>query len=269
MDAPLHDPHGPPAAGLVAAPAPPAGARRMVGFSLAGPLPGTELAPACAFVPLILVLEGGFELRDAARSRPLLRSFTAGLHDRPVGIAYPGAAVCLQVDLAPLAARRLLGPRLAEAAGETVDLREIAPALAAELEDRAAGAPTWAARFEAVSGVLARATAGAQGPSPLAARALAEIDRAPWRPVAELAERLGVSRQGLSDALRREVGMGPKRLARLARFEGALARLRGAQAAPLADLAAEMGYADQAHMAREMRALGGATARALAARRPD
>ena len=268
MDAPLHDPHGPLAAGLVEAPVPPAGARRMVGFALDGPRPGVDLEPACAFAPLILVLEGGFGLRDGARSRPLARSFAAGLHDRPVGIAYPSAAVCLQVNLAPLAARRLLGPGFAEAAGETVDLRELAPALAAELEDRAAAAPTWAARFEAVSAVLARAGAAAEGPSPLAARALAEIDRAPARPVAALAERLGVSRQGLSDALRREVGMGPKRLARLVRFEGALRRLRGAEAVSLADLAAAAGYADQAHMAREMRALGGATARELAARRP-
>ena len=49
--------------------------------------------------------------------------------------------------------------------------------------------------------------------------------------------------------------MPPKTAARLIRFEAARARLG---TVPLARLAAEHGFADQAHLAREFRALGGA-----------
>ena len=49
--------------------------------------------------------------------------------------------------------------------------------------------------------------------------------------------------------------MSPKVAARLVRFEAARRRLG---TVPLARLAAEHGFADQAHLAREFRALGGA-----------
>ena len=52
-----------------------------------------------------------------------------------------------------------------------------------------------------------------------------------------------------------ELGVAPKVAARLIRFETARMRLG---TVPLARLAAEHGFADQAHLAREFRELGGA-----------
>jgi hypothetical protein len=51
-------------------------------------------------------------------------------------------------------------------------------------------------------------------------------------------------------------GYGPKRLARIQRFQRALALARAGTAAG-ADLAAATGYADQAHLCREVHALAG------------
>jgi AraC-like DNA-binding protein len=50
-------------------------------------------------------------------------------------------------------------------------------------------------------------------------------------------------------------GYGPSVLRRIVRFQGAL-RLAG-QGVPFATTAARAGYADQAHLAREVRALAG------------
>mgnify|MGYP001140154236 CR=1 FL=1 len=75
--------------------------------------------------------------------------------------------------------------------------------------------------------------------------------------VGEVAAACGVDRRVLAAVCRREVGFGPKRYARLARFERALRELRAAAAPPLAVVAARHGYADQAHLTREFVALAG------------
>ena len=73
---------------------------------------------------------------------------------------------------------------------------------------------------------------------------------------------------GLSErSLRREVtavtGISPKTLARIARFQRALALKRATPTLGAADLSAACGYVDQAHMTREFRALGSITPSAI------
>jgi len=90
--------------------------------------------------------------------------------------------------------------------------------------------------------------------------------------VTGLAREAGVSRKHLAESFRAELGMTPKRLARLVRFERLLAALRAGPDAPgdwtLAALA--HGYYDQAHFTREFRAFTGLTPGELRRRlRPD
>jgi transcriptional regulator GlxA family with amidase domain len=70
-----------------------------------------------------------------------------------------------------------------------------------------------------------------------------------------LAARLGCSRRHLAKRFAEDVGAPPKLASRLIRFEAARGRLG---AVPLARLAADHGYADQAHLTREFAQLGGA-----------
>ncbi len=70
---------------------------------------------------------------------------------------------------------------------------------------------------------------------------------------------------GLSErSLHREVvswsGLAPKSLARILRMQRCLAALRAGRV-PLAELASRLGYADQAHMTRELKTLAGVTPR--------
>lgn len=64
-------------------------------------------------------------------------------------------------------------------------------------------------------------------------------------------------------------GYGPKHLARVLRFQRALTAVRSGR--PLAATAADLGYTDQAHLARDARDLAGASMRSLvpSARPPD
>lgn len=75
--------------------------------------------------------------------------------------------------------------------------------------------------------------------------------------VGELARHAGVSERTVHRAFLDWVGAGPKQLLRALRIREAVRRAQGA-AAP-AEIAAELGFADQAHLCREMRELWGTT----------
>jgi AraC-like DNA-binding protein len=76
-------------------------------------------------------------------------------------------------------------------------------------------------------------------------------------PVAAAADQVGLSDRQLRRRSSAAFGYPPKVLARVLRMERALALARAG--APLATVAAVAGYADQAHLAREIRALTGAS----------
>ena len=79
--------------------------------------------------------------------------------------------------------------------------------------------------------------------------------------VSELAAGTGWSERHLTGRFRAEIGLAPKAAARVIRFDRArkllVRRLTVGGDYLLADLAADCGYFDQAHLAREFRALAG------------
>jgi AraC-like DNA-binding protein len=76
-------------------------------------------------------------------------------------------------------------------------------------------------------------------------------------PVAAMADRLGYGARQFHRRCLPLFGYGPRRLARVLRLDRAMARAR--TGAPLARVAADCGYVDQAHLSRETRALAGVT----------
>jgi len=86
----------------------------------------------------------------------------------------------------------------------------------------------------------------------------------PWRPVDidSLAGHLALSPSQLRRRCLQAVGVAPKALQRTLRFQGFLALAQAGAGSP-AGLAADTGYADQAHLSRECLRLTGLTPRAL------
>jgi AraC-like DNA-binding protein len=68
-----------------------------------------------------------------------------------------------------------------------------------------------------------------------------------------LEARMGLSTRALQRLFRRHVGAPPKFVIRRARLQEAAVRLERGEPLTLADLAAELGYADQAHLARDFK----------------
>ncbi|OEV02674.1 helix-turn-helix domain-containing protein [Streptomyces oceani] len=115
-----------------------------------------------------------------------------------------------------------------------------------ELTERIAEAPT-------PGGALETAVRARGGPDARSGRVY-ELVRA-GRPVAEVAAAVNYSERQLHRHALAAFGYGPKTLARILRMRRALRLAREGQA--FGEVAATAGYADQAHLAREVKALAG------------
>ena len=188
-----------------------------------------------------------------------------GLHTAPALVTHEGSQSGIQLALTPLGARALLGMPAAELASIDVEAADVLGRLAAEVRERVLSAPDWAARFAVLEEFLARRAQAAQAPGRAAPRP--EVSYAWDRlrrsrgavSVADLAAETGWSARHLGAQFRAETGLSPKAGARVIRFDRARRRLLRPAAAPvvLAELAAECGYYDQAHLARDFRDLAG------------
>lgn len=76
----------------------------------------------------------------------------------------------------------------------------------------------------------------------------------------DAAERLRVSVRTLQRLAHRTVGVSPAAMIRRRRLQEAAQRVRDEPGVPLAEIAAELGYADQAHLANDFRTVLGFTA---------
>ncbi|MBP5870671.1 helix-turn-helix domain-containing protein [Streptomyces scabiei] len=124
------------------------------------------------------------------------------------------------------------------------------PAAVRRLTARVNAAGDPASGLEAV--VLERA-AEVVRPDPVLRHVVTALDAG--RPVAATADELGLGARQLHRRSLAAFGYGPKTLARVLRLRRALALAR--DGVPFAETAARSGYADQAHLARDVRELAG------------
>lgn len=199
---------------------------------------------------------------DPAAAPGCYATLAGGLHTSPALITHDGRQSGVQVALSPLGARTLFGMPAGELASLDVDAAEVLGATARELHERMREAPDWPARFAILDQLLlARAD--------LDRRVPAEVAEA-WRLLTgsggtiradRLARQVSYSPRYLQRRFRAETGLTPKAAARVARFDRARRTLQRraqlGQPAALAELATACGYYDQAHLAREFRALAG------------
>ncbi|HZC26296.1 MAG TPA: DUF6597 domain-containing transcriptional factor [Actinopolymorphaceae bacterium] len=176
----------------------------------------------------------------------------------------------------PGAAAPLLGIPAEELVDVTVEFGDLWAGNAARLGELLAAASGPDAALELLQRYLLRRQARADDPDPLVTEAARRL--MPWRPVeiGALTAELVISASQLRRRFSATVGIGPKTLQRTLRMQGylALAQTAASSDAPvltggLADLAAEAGYADHAHLSRECLRLTDLTPRQLLGGRSD
>ncbi|XUL91981.1 helix-turn-helix domain-containing protein [Streptomyces galilaeus] len=152
---------------------------------------------------------------------------------------------------APGTAPTYLGVPAHELRDRRVDLTDLWPAATVRrLHARLATAPDPATALEDLA--LRRATE-TPAPDPLLRHLVAALDTG--RPVATTADELGLGARQLHRRSLAAFGYGPKTLARVLRLRRALALARAG--VPFAETAARSGYADQAHLARDVKEFAG------------
>lgn len=209
-------------------------------------------------VPVILGLESAWEIESpVARERE--ESFLAGLHDGPAFVRPASRSwSCIELRLTPTAAHRILGVPMHELTNRTVPLAEVVPE-ASEVLERIREQTSWPQRFVLVEQMLLARLRDAPEPTPEIEWSWHELRRTSGHAaITSLARELDWSHRRLIARFREHIGLGPKAVARVVRFDRAARALR-TPSRGLADVAYDCGYFDQAHMNRDFRALGGTT----------
>lgn len=220
---------------------------------------------ASPIVPLIINFGDPFRIQMGAGRTEDRRGFVAGLYDGYADVASTGRAHCMQVDLTPLGAWRFFAVPMRDLAAQTVALDQVGRF--DELAEPLYEAPDWAMRFALLDRFVRRRLAVAAAPSSPIAWAWRQLASSGGRVrVSALAREIGWSRKHLAQRFAIEVGAGPKTVGRILRFAGARRAIDagiGARcpgwAGDWAGLAADWGYADQAHLIREFHAMAGVT----------
>ena len=247
------------------------------GYRQAGVGPAVHRGMPSPYLTLIFTLDEPLTVAahpDPAQRPGAFDTLAGGLHTSPAVITHDGWQSGIQVALSPLGSRPLLGLPAGELAGIDVPAAAVLGVLAAEIRERLRAARTWPDRFAVVDSVLtAQLLRHRDGGGAVAPDVSPEVGMA-WRAllgtggqarIAGLAGETGWSARHLQGRLRTETGLTPKAAARVIRFDRArrlmLRRGNSGAGGPgglvLADLAAECGYYDQAHLDREFRALAG------------
>jgi AraC-like DNA-binding protein len=188
------------------------------------------------------------------------RSFVAGLQEGWVVTEYAGESAGVQANLTPLGAFQLLfGPPMFELANRTIGLEDLLGPEGRRLGERLGAAATWNERFALLGLTLCERLACAKPPSEPVAWAWQQLQSTGGRVrIGALAETMGCSRKHLVARFREQIGLPPKSVARILRFERAKKLLARSGARPL-DVALACGYFDQSHLIRDFRELSGTT----------
>ena len=191
--------------------------------------------------------DGGRLFASALIERPLPTTTTSAWF---VGVRFRPAMARAMLDLDPIECRdRDLPAPLIDAGLGALEQRLMACASADE---------AFAILQHAVDARLAQREGAGAPPRVQEAVALLARDGEVHR----VARAIGISERSLHRELVRWSGLAPKPLARILRMQRCLAALRAGRM-PLATLALSLGYADQAHMTRELKTLAGVTPREI------
>jgi AraC-like DNA-binding protein len=213
-------------------------------------------------VTLLVDLSEGEGLVYDTHGRDQCGSVVIGLLPGDLRAAGRARVECLQIRLEPAAAAAVLGAST-ELSGTVVSLEDVWGRYAGRAEDRLRAAVSWDERFTIAVEILGRQLGARPSVDPevaytwrrtLTGRGRVRVDG--------LADEVGWSRKRLWSRFRSQLGITPKRAARLVRFDHAAHLLAAGHAA--ASVATESGYVDQSHLHREVKAFAGLTPTAVA-----
>ncbi len=236
----------------------------LIGYAYPGEPPELHRGLPSQYLTIVITLDEPLGLAWPGAPVDKFHTVLSGLHSTAVQIGDSPNRSGIQLALTPAGSRALLGLPSGELASIALDADELLGRPTRELADQMQAAPTWGGRFDIIEQLLLEAWRDEPIPEPRAELGWAWqrlCETAGGVGVQELATEVGWSRRHLTERFRAEYGLAPKVAARVLRFERAVAHLKQKPTTKLADLAADLGYSDQAHLTREWHSLAGCSPR--------
>ncbi|KXK58315.1 hypothetical protein AWW66_30490 [Micromonospora rosaria] len=177
-----------------------------------------------------------------------------GLHTRPRQRSRGTGPYAMEVALEPWAAFTLFGVPMHELTGVGTDLRDLPGVPLGDLTAAVVAPSGWHQRVHVLDQALTARLARGRRCAPYVRRAWHLLRRSGGTvPVSGLAAATNCSERSLERGFREQIGLPPKTVGRVVRFQRALRLLVSGR--PAAEVAAACGYYDQAHLTREFSAL--------------
>ena len=215
-------------------------------------LPGT-------IAPLLIGIDAPFYIGspDGNYEPRQFDAFIAGFYDTYATSHSRQPQAGIQVNFTLLGARRFFGVPLHELTNRAIEAEDV---VGREPIERIRAARSWDDAFDILEDVIQERLARSETAPPAVAWAIEQLRRsAGATPIAMLAQTLECSHKQLIAAFRDQVGLAPRTLGRIYRFEHVIETIGGDEPGSWANIAVDCGYYDQAHLAREFRALAGIT----------
>lgn len=189
------------------------------------------------------------------------RSMAVGQITEAVVIAPTGGVDLIGIRLQPWGASSVLPVPASDLRDVLLPLDTIAVEIARDLPDALSEHSSAAARVATVFRYLThRAARRSSRPGTRARAIVAEATRHPeGATVRVLAARLGLTERQVERELAQHVGLRPKMLLRIGRFQRAVALARANETLTWSAIAAQTGYYDQAHLTHEFRRFAACT----------
>jgi len=223
-------------------------------------MPRERLFPAAHLEMIIQVgalhrdVDGNGVTRD-----PFPRACLTGMQLAPAVIEAPEEPCCvIGVRLKPIGAYMLLGRPATLSQGTTLDLTDILGSEISELTERCQASRTPEGRLTQIDRWLMARLARAHEAHPAISWMTQRLEVSDGREsITALRAQTSLGAARLIDTFRQQVGVSPKRYARVLRFRRALGLLQKGGA--LADAAMAAGFYDQPHMNADFREFAGMT----------
>ena len=215
-----------------------------------------------ASLTIPLVINFGSPLRIGLGRKPSCTdtqtSFAAGLFLGPVIMDSDGQAECVQVNFTPLGGRCFFGIPMSELADRMVPLSDLGDREIAGLTARLGELNSWEHRLDLVEAFVVERLKRSSTFDPAVGWAFERLAASSGRErISAISGRLEWSRRKTVERFRKDLGLPPKAVARIIRFNTARVIAQQTADPDWADIAVACGYSDQAHLAREFSALAG------------
>ncbi|KAF0845553.1 AraC family transcriptional regulator [Nocardia caishijiensis] len=229
---------------------------RMAGFRYREDAPVDITMIPHPLVTVLLDLSEHGVVHDVSGGR-VTGNAVIGLRAGAFRITSAGVGDVLQIRMSPVVAAAIL--RDTDIIGGAVaPLTELWGPATTFLIERLRATPSWDDRFAITAAFLRSRFPRKSGVAPELAYVWDRTVRAGGRVrIHTLATETGWTRQRLWSRFRTQLGVSPRHASELVRFDRAAHLLAGGR--PLAEVAAEAGYADQSHLHRRTRAATGTT----------